>query len=133
MSELQKSNAKKDGRTLPFALSIRLLRDSDNRVFGSVTVARDLSEVKQVMAEFKTINERLQGEISERKQVEGTLQETLEKLKGTVREVEQRNRHITLLNELTDLLQSCLPKRGPRQYRPLYPQLFPCSSGTLLC
>jgi diguanylate cyclase (GGDEF)-like protein len=84
------------------------------------------------MAEFKTINERLQGEISERKQVEGTLQETLEKLKGTVREVEQRNRHITLLNELTDLLQSCLtPKEAHDSIAHFIPQLFPCSSGTL--
>ncbi len=45
------SMRKKDGSVFPCSLSIRLLRDLDNRVTGSITVARDLSESKLAEAE----------------------------------------------------------------------------------
>lgn len=123
---------RKDGRTIPFALSIRLLRGSDNQVFGSVTVARDLSEIKQTMAESQAMNLLLQEEINERNQAEKKLQETLGKLQATVAEVEQRNQDITLLNEMGDLLQSCLTREEAYKCIARYvPQLFPELPGTL--
>jgi two-component system, cell cycle sensor histidine kinase and response regulator CckA len=45
------SMRKKDGRVFPGSLSIRLLRDLDNRTTGSITVARDLSEFKMLEVE----------------------------------------------------------------------------------
>ncbi|MBU0985668.1 MAG: PAS domain S-box protein, partial [Proteobacteria bacterium] len=51
---------KKDGRIVPFNISISILRDKDNKNVGSVCVARDLSEHKQ--AEQRRIHhEKLQG------------------------------------------------------------------------
>lgn len=123
---------RKDGCIVPFALSIRLLRNSDNKTFGSVTVARDLSDIKRTMAEFQAMNLRLQEEINERKQAETNRQETLGKLQATVAEVEQRNRDITILNDMGDLLQSCLTREEACQgIAKLVPQLFPGLSGTL--
>lgn len=123
---------RKDGCITPFALSIRLLRDSDNQVFGSVTVARDLSDIKQTMAASEAMNLRLQEEINERKQAETQRQETLGKLQATVAEVEQRNQDITILNDIGDLLQSCLTREEACQgIAKLVPQLFPGLSGSL--
>lgn len=123
---------RKDGCIVPFALSIRLLRNSDNKTFGSVTVARDLSDIKRTMAEFQAMNLRLQEEINERKQAETNRQETLGKLQATVAEVEQRNQDITILNDMGDLLQSCLTREEACQgIAKLVPQLFPGLSGTL--
>jgi PAS domain S-box-containing protein len=45
------SMRKKDGSVFPCSLSIRMLRDLENRVAGSITVARDLSEAKLLEAE----------------------------------------------------------------------------------
>jgi two-component system cell cycle sensor histidine kinase/response regulator CckA len=45
------SMRKKDGSVFPCSLSIRLLRDLNNRATGSITVARDLSELKLLEVE----------------------------------------------------------------------------------
>jgi len=45
------SMRKKDGSVFPCSLSIRLLRDLNNRSTGSITVARDLSEFKMLEVE----------------------------------------------------------------------------------
>ena len=45
------SMRKKDGGVFPCSLSIRMLRDLDNRAAGSIAVARDLSEIKLAEAE----------------------------------------------------------------------------------
>jgi PAS domain S-box-containing protein len=45
------SMRKKDGSVFPCSLSIRLLRDLDNRATGSIAVARDLSEFKMLEVE----------------------------------------------------------------------------------
>jgi PAS domain S-box-containing protein len=50
------SMRKKDGSVFPGSLSIRLLRDLDNRVTGSIAVARDLSELKLAEAERQRFN-----------------------------------------------------------------------------
>ncbi len=123
----------KDGTVAPFALSIRLLFDGHNRPFGSICVARDLSETKKTLMEFQTMNLNLREEINERVQVQAALQDTLQKLKITVDEVEERNQQITLLNELGDQLQACLTREeaynGIGHYAA---RLFPKLSGMLL-
>ena len=45
--------------------------------------------------------------VSERREVEAKLQETNQKLKLSLREVEEHNRKMMMLNEMRDLLQSC--------------------------
>ncbi|MGA8130422.1 MAG: PAS domain S-box protein, partial [Syntrophobacteraceae bacterium] len=65
---------RKDGSTVPFEISIVLLKDSQNETLGSVGVARDISGHKEALAALKASNERLYQEITERKQAEETLE-----------------------------------------------------------
>ncbi len=58
---------RKDGSAASFEISIGLLRDEEGRVLGSVSVARDLSEIKNALIELKATNERLSEEITVRK------------------------------------------------------------------
>ena len=61
---------REDGSTAPFEISIGLLQDREGRVLGSVSVGRDLSEIKNALIELKASNERLSGEIIVRKRAE---------------------------------------------------------------
>ncbi|MGP8211385.1 MAG: PAS domain S-box protein, partial [Syntrophobacteraceae bacterium] len=65
---------RKDGSIVPFEISIGLLKDSQNETLGSVSVARDLSGIKEALAAIKASHERLFREIAERKQAEETVQ-----------------------------------------------------------
>ena len=67
---------KKDGSIARFALSISLLYDRNHKVIGSMTVARDLSEIKKALDDLATVNQRLQHEVTERQQMEAAIQET---------------------------------------------------------
>ncbi|MGA2402958.1 MAG: PAS domain S-box protein [Syntrophobacteraceae bacterium] len=60
---------RRDG-IVPFEISISLLRDDENRTVGSVCVARDLSEIRKVLAELRSSNEELSQEIGVRKNAE---------------------------------------------------------------
>ncbi len=123
---------KKDGSIGLFSLSINLLYDQDHRVIGSVCVARDRSEIKQTLSDLATVNAQLQNEIVERTQVEAALQEANQNLKEIIREFEQRNRDITLLNEMGDLLQACLTcAEAYTGIAHFASQLFPDESGAL--
>jgi PAS domain S-box-containing protein len=61
---------RKDGTIVPFEISITLLKDNQNRTVGSVCVARDLSEIRKVLAELRNSNEELSLEIAERRKAE---------------------------------------------------------------
>jgi PAS domain S-box-containing protein len=65
---------RKDGSAAPFEISIGLLRDEEDSVLGSVSVARDLSEIKNALIELKATNERLSEEIIVRKRAEEEVQ-----------------------------------------------------------
>src|SRR5208337_1077223 len=65
---------RKDGSTAPFEISIGLLQDREGGVLGSVSVGRDLSEIKNALIELKASNERLSGEIIVRKRAEEEVQ-----------------------------------------------------------
>lgn len=77
----------KDGRLIDVSLSISPVFDSSGRVVGAASIARN---------------------ISEQKRLERELQQANEKLSGWVQELEQRNREVFVLNEMGDLLQTCL-------------------------
>lgn len=57
---------RKDGSILPFGMSISLLRDGGGAKIGSVCVARDLSQIKQVQEKLYRTNERLEQLVQER-------------------------------------------------------------------
>ncbi len=67
------------GNIIPFEISIGLLHDSENRTLGSVTVARDLSGIKEAMAALRASNDQLNEEITERKRMEEELRESEER------------------------------------------------------
>ena len=86
----------------------------------------------QLNRKLRISKHTLQEEMAERRHAEKTLSETLTTLEGTVREVKQRNGHITLINEMGDLLQSCLTREEAYAgIITIIPQLFPDLSGTL--
>ncbi|MGD8924100.1 MAG: PAS domain S-box protein, partial [Syntrophobacterales bacterium] len=70
---------RKDETTFPAELSISLLKNSENRNIGSVSVARDLTEIKQTLAAVEEKNEQLQQEMAERKQIEEELRQSEER------------------------------------------------------
>jgi PAS domain S-box-containing protein len=64
---------RKDSSVVPFEISIGLLRDSENRTIGSVTVARDLSDTKKTIDALKASNDQLNREITERERAENIM------------------------------------------------------------
>ncbi|PPS42708.1 hypothetical protein B1A85_13390 [Chroococcidiopsis sp. TS-821] len=67
-------------------------------------------------------------DITERKRTEQALQQANAKLTGWVRELEERNREITLLGEMSEILQACETveeayKTLPSLVQPLFPNL----------
>lgn len=71
-------------------------------------------------------------DVTERRKAEQALQTSTEKLTAWVNELEMRNRDITLLNEMTDLLQTCIDAQEAYAVtaRSL-PQIFANESGAL--
>jgi diguanylate cyclase (GGDEF)-like protein/PAS domain S-box-containing protein len=123
---------KKDGSIPLFALSINLLYDQHHDIIGSVCVARDRSEIKRTLHDLAALNEQLQIEIAERREVEAALQAANDNLKDIIRQFEQRNREITLLNEMGDLLQACLTcQEAYEGIAHFAASLFPDESGAL--
>lgn len=71
-------------------------------------------------------------DITDRKQAERAVQATHEELTGWVNDLEQRHQEITLLNQMSDLLQACLTQEEScTVLAQLLPCLFPQSSGAV--
>lgn len=69
-------------------------------------------------------------DVTQRNQTEQALQEANQNLMGWVRELEQRTHEITLLNEMSDLLQACLSiEEAHSAIATLVQPLFPNVSG----
>jgi diguanylate cyclase (GGDEF)-like protein/PAS domain S-box-containing protein len=76
---------RKDGRIITCSLSIGMLYSNENKVIGSVTVARDLTEIKRNLANLTLANEKLQK---------------------LVVESDHRNRQMAMLQEMGDVFQT---------------------------
>ncbi|MGA9754274.1 MAG: diguanylate cyclase [Desulfobaccales bacterium] len=123
---------KKDGGIALFALSISLLYDRNHKAIGSMCVARDLSEIKKALDDLATVNQQLQHEVTERKQMEIALQETNRSLQEMVAQVEERNRTMSLSNEMADMLQACQVSEEAYKTIGLFmPSFFPDDAGAL--
>jgi diguanylate cyclase (GGDEF)-like protein/PAS domain S-box-containing protein len=123
---------KKDGSIALFALSINLLYDRDQKVIGSVCVARDLSEIKKALDDLATVNQRLQHEVTERKQMEAALQAANLSLQEVLAQVKERNRTMTLANEMADMLQACqVSEEAYEAIGHFMPRFFPEDAGAL--
>lgn len=105
------SMRRKDGSSFPCALSIKVLRDENGENMGSVTIARDLTALKEKEANLNQAHEQLQVLFDE---------------------ANQRNRNMLLLQEMSDVFQSC--KTSEETYSAIahfVPQFFPGFSGAL--
>ena len=123
---------KKDGSIALFALSINLLYDRNHKAIGSVCVARDLSEIKKALDDLATVNQRLQYEVAERKQMEAALQAANLSLQEVLAQVKERNRAMTLANEMADMLQACQTSEEAYKTIGLFmPSFFPNDAGAL--
>jgi diguanylate cyclase (GGDEF)-like protein/PAS domain S-box-containing protein len=100
-----------DGSTRGFSVRGKVFRDETGyplRIFGIVS------------------------EITERKNIEGELEKAVVKMGVSVRQLEQRNRDLTLLNELGSLLQTCTSSNEAYAVAAdMIPKLFPEHSGSL--
>lgn len=102
---------KRDGTIFPCSLSIKILRDQNQKTLGSVTVARDLTETKKFLANLQASNERLQSLVSES---------------------DERNRYMALLQEMNDFFQSCQsPEETYEAIAHYTPKFFPGYGGAL--
>jgi len=72
-------------------------------------------------------------DITEKRQVEATLHDAMGKLENTVTEINNHSQQISLLNEMGELLQSCLTLQEAYQsIAQVIPRLFPDLAGTLM-
>lgn len=69
----------KNKAVIPVEISISLLKDALNHTVGSVSVVRDLSEVKQTLSKLSTAYQKLKHETKERQWAEGALRQSEEK------------------------------------------------------
>lgn len=100
---------RKDGTEFPVDISLSPLHTDEGLVVSAVI--RDITERQRAAAELQRANAQLTE---------------------TVRELERRNHEMALINELSDLLQSCLEQREANEVVERFArQLFPELSGAL--
>ena len=77
---------RRDGSAFPASLSIKVMRDEAGKNVGSVTVVRDLTELKEKEAKLHAANKQL---------------------RGLVDESNERSRLLLLLQEMSEIFLSC--------------------------
>jgi diguanylate cyclase (GGDEF)-like protein/PAS domain S-box-containing protein len=111
----------------PFISEYRMLAKDGRLVWlrDETVLVRDETGQPRHLQSFKL-------DITARKRAEAEVQEIQEKLAGWVKELEQHNREITLLNELSTQLQSCLTAEEAYPVVADFVQLlFPAETGAL--
>jgi diguanylate cyclase (GGDEF)-like protein/PAS domain S-box-containing protein len=105
------SMRRKDGSSFPCALSTKVLRDDNGKNMGSVTIARDLTELKEKEAKIQQAHEQMQVLFDE---------------------ANRRNRSMLLLQEMSEVFQLC--QTSEETYSAIahfMPQFFPGFGGAL--
>ncbi len=102
---------RKDGTTVWTEVHATLLRGPRGEPAGFIGVTRDISDRRQVREALETANTQL---------------------KILVQDGEERNRHMALLNEMSDVLQSCrTSEEALTAINHLVPKFFPTGAGAL--
>lgn len=145
--KLHRKNANDDRWVL---VSTNPITDGDGNTTGTLAMVMDITarktaeeqlvrarddleiRVQERTAELARTNEILQALVGEHARAKKELEETSQKLQVWVAELERRNREMTLLNEMGDLLQSC--RDAPEAYKVIAcfaQKLFPNASGSV--
>jgi PAS domain S-box-containing protein len=95
---------RKDGQIIPLRISVRLLKDCEGKVTGSVAVAMDLTDLKESLEELELTNRKLQSEIFERERISEELREARDQLEKLVIERTEK------LSKAGDLLKRSLDR-----------------------
>ncbi|HUH65416.1 MAG TPA: diguanylate cyclase, partial [Syntrophales bacterium] len=83
-------------------------------------------------ADLRSINEELKREVAEREKMEGVLEQTNYKLHSMVYEYGLRQQRLTLFNQMSERLQSCLSLEETYPIiRQFAQNLFPFAAGSL--
>lgn len=102
---------RKDGTLVDISLAISPVRDAHGQVIAASAISRD---------------------ITEQKQTEAALVEANDKLKAWLNQLEQETHEITLLNQMSHLLQTCLTEAEIGSVvRRFAEKLFPGDSGAV--
>ncbi len=105
------ARVKKNGELVEVSLTISPVKDAAGNIVGASTIARDISESKRS---------------------EDALQQANAVLTGWLRELEKRSLETSLLNEMGDLLQTCVSVEEAYAVVARFgQQLFPSESGAL--
>jgi diguanylate cyclase (GGDEF)-like protein/PAS domain S-box-containing protein len=86
---------RRDGKSIPFEVSISVIRDKDRAILGSVCVARNLSEAKKTLAALETLNFKLQEEMANRE----IALDALEKSRSEYRTIFENTGNATIIIE----------------------------------
>jgi diguanylate cyclase (GGDEF)-like protein/PAS domain S-box-containing protein len=100
---------RRNGSTFPASLSIKVMHDEAGKKMGSVTVARDLTELKEKEEKLQAANEQL---------------------RSLVEESNERSRQLLLLQEMSEVFLSC--QTSGETYSAIThfgPKFFPDYSG----
>jgi diguanylate cyclase (GGDEF)-like protein/PAS domain S-box-containing protein len=137
---------KKSGEIVRVLNKTTPLLDTQGRLIGEITVARDVTALHRteealreaqanLEAKLKTIreaNRKLASEVATRRKTEAALREGHEKLELTVRKLESFQRDDQTLVRMAELLQSCTQRdEAYAVVREVAGQLFPGVVGTL--
>lgn len=128
----------------------QIFYDEDGNAVRILGISIDITDRKQFEAFLQQANEeldikvaertaelnhaiaQLQQEILQRQQTEAALQDAHAKLTQWVDDLEQRHQEITLLNEMSDLMQACLTvDEAYIVIAQLMPHLFPGCGGAV--
>ncbi len=106
---------RKDGQIIPFDMSIRVLREG-GMIIGSVCVARELSQIKQVQAALRKSNEELEKRVKERTAELSAANTKLEEANIALRVLLEKKDESKAVHEqnlvfnIQQLIQPCLDK-----------------------
>ena len=108
---LEIEHRRKDGATIWTEVQAILLRGSQGETTGLMGVSRDITERRKAQEALEIANTQL---------------------KALLEDAEERNRHMALLNEMSDILQSCLTfEEAVEAINYLVPKFFPTDAGAL--
>jgi diguanylate cyclase (GGDEF)-like protein/PAS domain S-box-containing protein len=120
---------RRDSTTFPAHVIDSPIRDEHGALVGVVSVSVDITEQKQIEQVLREARDDLEIQVTART---AELWTVTQQLTRWVKELEQRNDEVMLLNEMGELLQTCLTiEEAYGVIAQFVPRLFPTEAGAL--